>query len=55
VAASRSAASALNGAGILAILVTPSAPRRDVAAALRQLQQQGVLVSRDTVSTGGGI
>jgi sulfate adenylyltransferase large subunit len=55
VAASRSAASALKGAGILAILVTPSAPRRDVAAALRQLQQQGVLVSRDTVSTGGGI
>jgi sulfate adenylyltransferase subunit 1 (EFTu-like GTPase family) len=48
-------ASALEGAGMLAIVVTPGAPRRDVAAILRQLEQRGVLVSRDTVSAGGGI
>jgi sulfate adenylyltransferase large subunit len=55
VAASRSAATALKSAGMLAILVTPSALRRDVAAILRDLEQRGVLVSHDTVSTGGGI
>jgi aspartate aminotransferase-like enzyme len=55
VAAGESAASAFKGAGILAILVTPSAPRRDIAATLRELEQQGVLVPRDTISTRGGI
>ena len=55
VTAGESAASALEGAGMLAILVKPSAPRRDVPAILRQLEERGVLVSRDTVSAGGGI
>jgi sulfate adenylyltransferase large subunit len=55
VAGGESAASALEDAGMLAIRVAPSAPRRDVPAILRQLEQRGVLVSRDTVSAGGGI
>ncbi|MGA2725029.1 MAG: sulfate adenylyltransferase subunit CysN [Bryobacteraceae bacterium] len=55
----QSAASALEGAGMLAILVTGCppgpAPPRDVPAILRQLEERGVLVSRDSVSAGGGI
>jgi sulfate adenylyltransferase subunit 1 len=55
VTASESAAAVLKFAGMLAILVTPTAPRGDVAARLRDLEQQGVLVSRDTITTAGGI
>jgi sulfate adenylyltransferase large subunit len=55
VVAGQSAASALEGAGMLAILVTPSTPPRDVPAILRQLEERGVLVARDSVSAGGGI
>jgi len=55
VAGGPSAASALKAAGMLAILVTPRAPQRDAATAVRDLEQQGILVSGDTVSGGGGI
>ena len=55
IAAGEHAASALKDAGMLAILVTPSAPPRDVPAIVRELEQRGVLISHDTVSTGGGI
>ncbi|MGP8243190.1 MAG: sulfate adenylyltransferase subunit CysN, partial [Bryobacteraceae bacterium] len=55
VAASEFAAAVLKLAGSIAILVTPSAPQLGVAGTLRELERQGVLVSRDIISTGGGI
>jgi sulfate adenylyltransferase large subunit len=55
VTASESDAAVLKLAGTLAILVTPSAPQGDIAATMRSLERQGILVSPDIVSTGGGI
>jgi len=55
VAAGESAAYGLKDAGMLAILVTPTAPPRGIPAILLHLEQLGVLVSRDSVSAGEGI
>jgi sulfate adenylyltransferase subunit 1 len=52
---SRSAATALQAAGMIAILVTPSARRRDIPTMLQDLEQRAILISRDTLTDGEGI